>query len=95
MSIEKRIFLFLLIFLWPALFTCFGQIQENPVQWKTTIEKGKGDTLLVSLTATIKEGWHINSQFNAIQDWPLPTVFDFEKSNQYFTCRKSGRTSAS
>ncbi|MFI2744523.1 cytochrome c biogenesis protein CcdA [Zhouia sp. PK063] len=61
----------------------FGQIQENPVQWKATIEQGKGDTLLVNLKATIKEGWHINSQFNGIKNGPLPTVLNFENSDQY------------
>ncbi|RAV27771.1 hypothetical protein DN748_16705 [Sinomicrobium soli] len=75
--------------LFSMLFVClsfvkgFGQIQENPVRWETSIEEGKRDTLLVSLKATIKDGWHINSQFNAIKEGPLPTVFKFEKSQQY------------
>ncbi|WP_240723621.1 cytochrome c biogenesis protein CcdA [Flavobacterium sp. J27] len=71
-----------------SVFMSFGQIQENPVQWKTTIEQGKGDTLLVNLKATIKEGWHINSQFNAIPDGPLPTVFDFKNTDQYSVVNK-------
>ncbi len=83
MSKEKRIFLFSILLVCFSVFKSFAQIQENPVQWKTTIEKGKGDELLVHLKATIKDGWHINSQFNAIQEGPLPTVFEFEKSDQY------------
>lgn len=88
MSIEKRTILFSLCLVWFSVFKSFGQIQENPVQWKTTIEKGKGDTLLVNLKAIIKEGWHINSQFNGIENGPLPTVFEFEKSEQYTTVNR-------
>ncbi|MGS2741820.1 protein-disulfide reductase DsbD family protein [Sinomicrobium sp. M5D2P17] len=83
MSIEKRTVLFSIFLVCFSVFPCLGQIQENPVQWKTSIEKGKGDTLVVRLKATIQEGWHINSQFNGIQDGPLPTIFDFEKSDRY------------
>ncbi|WP_264537812.1 protein-disulfide reductase DsbD family protein [Flavobacterium sp. N1736] len=88
MSILKRIVPFTILFTWLSIFHCFGQIQENPVQWKINIEKGNSDTLLVNIKATIKKGWHINSQFNAIQDGPLPTVFDFEKSDQYTVAGK-------
>ncbi|MBT2623694.1 cytochrome c biogenesis protein CcdA, partial [Chryseobacterium sp. ISL-6] len=83
MSIQKKKILLSIFLVCFSVFTAFAQIQKNPVQWKTTIEKGKGDTLLVSLKASIKEGWHINSQFNGIKDGPLPTVFSFEKSDQY------------
>ncbi len=88
MSIKKRIVLFSIVCMCFSVFMSFGQIQENPVQWKTTIEQGKGDTLLVNLKATIKEGWHINSQFNAIPDGPLPTVFDFKNTDQYSVVNK-------
>ena len=83
MSIQKNKILLSIFLVCFSVFTAFAQIQENPVRWETTIEKGKGDTLLVSLKASIKEGWHINSQFNGIKDGPLPTVFNFEKSDQY------------
>lgn len=92
MSIAKRMFLFSVFFLCTAVLKCFGQIQQNPVKWKTAIEKWNGDTLLVNLKATIKEGWHINSQFNAIKDGPLPTVIIFEKSNQYVLVGKVAET---
>lgn len=75
--------LFSMLLLCLSLANVFGQIQENPVRWETSIAQGKGDTLLVRLKATIKDGWHINSQFNAIKDGPLPTVFKFENSDQY------------
>ncbi|KOP37406.1 DUF255 domain-containing protein [Flavobacterium sp. WLB] len=60
-----------------------AQIQENPVKWKSSIEQGSGDTLHLKFSAVIKKGWHINSQFNKIQDGPLPTSFHFEESDQY------------
>lgn len=60
-----------------------AQMQKNPVKWKSGIEQGNGDTLYVKFSAVIEAGWHINSQFNNIQDGPLPTSFDIEKSDQY------------
>jgi len=83
MSAMKRTIVFSILLVCLVFTKNYAQLQENPVGWKTSIQQGKGDTLLVNLTATIKEGWHINSQFNAIQNGPLPTVFDFEKSEQY------------
>ncbi len=83
LSIEKRTILFSMLLVCLSLTNVFGQIQKNPVHWETSIEEEQGDTLLINLKVTIKEGWHINSQFNAIKDGPLPTVFKFEKSEQY------------
>ena len=83
MSTLKKTIPFTLLFLCLSVFHCFGQIQENPVNWKATIKQGKSDTLLVNITATVKKGWHINSQFKSIQDGPLPTVFEFAKLGQY------------
>jgi len=83
MHLFKRAFFFALALLWLSIPESFGQVQQDPVQWKMAIEKGIGDTLIVTLKANIAEGWHINSQFDAIPDGPLPTVFDFKKSNQY------------
>lgn len=83
MSEMKRIIVFSILLVCFVFTKNYAQLQENPVRWKASIQQGKGDTLLVNLTAAIKEGWHINSQFNAIQNGPLPTVFDFEKSKQY------------
>ncbi|MDR3025033.1 MAG: thioredoxin family protein [Chryseobacterium sp.] len=60
-----------------------AQIQKTPVKWKAMIEQESGDTLNVKFSATIEKGWHINSQFNKVQDGPLPTVFDVSKSDQY------------
>lgn len=83
MSIQKNRILLSIFLVCFSLLTAFAQIQENPVRWETSIEKGKEDTLLVSLKASIKEGWHINSQFNGVKEGPLPTVFKIEKSDQY------------
>ncbi|WP_433902736.1 protein-disulfide reductase DsbD family protein [Sphingobacterium puteale] len=60
-----------------------AQIQENPVKWKSSIEKVRGDTLQVRFQATIEKGWHINSQFNKVVDGPLPTLFNIASSEQY------------
>lgn len=83
MSAMKRAFLFSVLLVCLSVISGFGQIQQDPVAWKATIAKGGGDTLIVSLSAEIKEGWHINSQFNAIKDGPLPTAFVFERSSSY------------
>lgn len=79
----KRAFLFSVLLVCLSVTGGFGQIQQDPVAWKATIAKGVGDTLIVSLSAEIREGWHINSQFNAIKDGPLPTAFVFERSSDY------------
>ncbi|RUT72428.1 thiol:disulfide interchange protein [Flavobacterium cupreum] len=88
MSTLKKVIPVTILLVCLSVFHCFGQIQENPVKWKINIERGSTDTLLVSLKATIKKGWHINSQFKAIHDGPLPTVFDFGKSDQYILAGK-------
>jgi len=88
MSTLKKAIPLALLLICLSVFHCFGQIQENPVKWKINIEKGNSDTLLINIKATIKKGWHINSQFKAIQDGPLPTVFEFAKSDQFSLAEK-------
>jgi|GEM_PF-3673142 len=83
----KGIFLIFIISFF-ANGSIYAQIQENPVQWKSSIEQGSGDTLHVKFYAIIKTGWHINSQFNRIEDGPLPTSFAFEKSDHYILTGK-------
>lgn len=83
----KGIFLILIISFF-ANGSMYAQIQENPVQWKSSVEQGSGDTLHLKFSAVIKTGWHINSQFNRIEDGPLPTSFAFEKSDQYILTGK-------
>ncbi|ASK28842.1 hypothetical protein CEY12_01400 [Chryseobacterium sp. T16E-39] len=60
-----------------------AQIKDNPVKWKSSIEQLTGDTLQIKFTAMIEKGWHINSQFNKMNDGPLPTTFDISASEQY------------
>lgn len=72
-----------LLVLWSFLLmgTVFGQIQENPVKWSYQL-KQKGAEAELIFTATIEDGWHIYSQFTP-DGGPVPTAFDFEKSENY------------
>ncbi|MDR0619982.1 MAG: thioredoxin family protein [Bacteroidales bacterium] len=55
---------------------------KNPVKWKYTVEQSSGDEAFLVFTATVNKGWHLYSQFLEAGG-PLPTVFNFETSNDF------------
>ena len=58
-----------------------SQILE-PVVWKITSKKIDNNTIELIFDATIDKGYHLYS-LTIPDDGPLPTVFTFEKSNNY------------
>lgn len=59
----------------------FSQLQ-NPVHWKYAVKDlGNNESELV-FTAKLDAGWHLYSQ-HTDENGPLPTVFNFNKSNDY------------
>lgn len=67
------------------IFLCliFSGIAEaqilNPVGWTVTSKRIKGNVYEVHLKATIKNGWHIYSQYTP-EGGPLPTSVAFTKN---------------
>ena len=59
----------------------FSQIHD-PVKWSTSVEKVSDSEYDLIIQATIEEGWHLYSQ-NVPEDGPIPTSFNFEKTNDY------------
>lgn len=55
---------------------------ENHVQWQSEAEwQANSDTIEVRINAKIDEGWHLYSQNLESDEGPLPTVFQFNKSD--------------
>ncbi|MDJ1503741.1 protein-disulfide reductase DsbD family protein [Xanthocytophaga agilis] len=72
---------FLLFFFLVAYGWCQAQI-ERPVTWEFTAKATSAQEATLTFTATIKEGWHVYSQF--IEDGgPVPTSFTFTPSKDY------------
>lgn len=71
--------------IFPLLFLLFvgnhlrAQVIKNPVDWTVTTKKIADKTYEVRLTATMKKGWHIYSQFTP-DGGPLPTVISLSKN---------------
>jgi thiol:disulfide interchange protein DsbD len=81
--------LFLFIF---AIFlsqTASSQIFE-PVKWQTSVEKVSDSEYDLISKATIDEGWHLYSQNVPDDDGPLPTNFNYTKTDSY---ELTGKTS--
>jgi thiol:disulfide interchange protein len=74
---------FLLLFVFITLSIC-GQLvaQKQYVSWTYSQKKISADEFELIFKATIEPGWHLYSQIEA-KDGPLPTLFEFEKSNDY------------
>lgn len=53
-----------------------------PVKWTTTVEKISDTEYDLLVNAAIDSGYHLYSQ-KVYDDGPLPTVFIFEKSNDF------------
>lgn len=68
--------LFLLInLLWAG--TGVAQIDSEPVQWETSIERPSARQVTLRFNARIAKGWHLYS-LTEFLDGPLPTEFTFE-----------------
>ncbi len=59
----------------------YSQILE-PVKWTTEAKKISDTEYDLIINATIEPNYHLYSQ-NVPDDGPLPTIFIFEKSNNY------------
>ncbi|MHC5354022.1 protein-disulfide reductase DsbD family protein [Myroides sp. LJL115] len=51
-----------------------AQMFENPSVWKSSIEKKSDTEYIITWNATVKEGWHIYSQYTP-EGGPLPLEF--------------------
>ena len=69
----KKLILFLLTCL-PIM--AMAQTEEEPVRWKTSIDRISKDAVVLQFDATIAEKWHLYSLEEFI-DGPLPTEFTF------------------
>lgn len=57
----------------------FAQVVKSPVDWVVTTKKIADKTYEIKLTATMKNGWHIYSQFTP-EGGPLPTVISLSNN---------------
>jgi thiol:disulfide interchange protein DsbD len=57
--------------------------QDAPVHFKFSTKKVSDCEYDLQYHATIDQGWHIYSLVKETEDGPNPTVFNFEKSNDY------------
>ncbi|HEY6160927.1 MAG TPA: thioredoxin family protein [Bacteroidia bacterium] len=69
--------LFLFVFALPV----WGQIQ-HPVKWTFSVTRTCDEEALLFLKAKIEPGWHLYSQ-KVVEDGPIPTSFQFDKSPDY------------
>lgn len=73
-------FLILLTVLWTTF--AFSQM-ENPVKWKTNVEKVNDSTYNLVMKATIEKGWHMYSQYTA-EGGSLPIEITSEQADKDF-----------
>ncbi len=62
-------------------FATYAQI-EKPVTWSYAAKKTSATEAVVYLKATIKDGWHLYSQF-VKEGGPVKTTITFDKSSAY------------
>ena len=74
----KKIFLLFLI----VAFKLSTVAQKQYVTWKFSLKKIKSDEYMMIFKAKIEPTWHLYSQIET-PDGPLPTLFEFEKSNDF------------
>jgi thiol:disulfide interchange protein len=72
--------LILLTLLWTTF--AFSQM-ENPVKWKTNVEKVNDSTYNLVMKATIEKGWHMYSQHTA-ENGSLPIEITSEQADKDF-----------
>ena len=71
----KNLFLIAFLFL---TFTSFSQTEENPVVWKTSVEKISDTEYNLIFTGSILKKWYVFSQYNP-EDASLPMVISIPK----------------
>ncbi len=71
----KNLFLIAILFL---TFTSFSQTEDNPVIWKTSVEKISDTEYNLIFTGSILEKWYVFSQYNP-EDASLPMVISIPK----------------
>lgn len=74
MKITIHLFRVLIIF---SFITSTAQVFD-PVSWTTSLETNEKEEVVLVSTATIKEGWHLYSQFIE-EGGPIPTTFFYSK----------------
>jgi len=74
MKIAIHLFRVLIIF---SFITSTAQVFD-PVSWTTSLETNEKEEVVLVSTATIKEGWHLYSQFIE-EGGPIPTTFSYSK----------------
>lgn len=66
------------------LYSVFAYSQvHDPVKWETSVTRLASDTAVVSLNASIEDGWHIYSQSQTIKNGPIATSFSFKPDESY------------
>lgn len=71
----------ILFFLLISLHKVSAQTSASIVSWKYSVVEKDG-VKQIKMDATIKEGWHLYSQF-LVGDGPIPTTFNFVESKNY------------
>lgn len=77
----KKLLSFLLLVF--AFFSANAQVQD-PVKWKSKIEKISDTEYKIILNGTIEEGWHMYSQ-NTPDGGALPTEFNYKNAEGNYT----------
>jgi thiol:disulfide interchange protein DsbD len=75
----KRLMIILLVLI--SIQKISAQTSSSITTWKYTVAEVDGKKQL-QFHATIKEGWHLYSQF-LVGDGPVPTTFNFNESKNY------------
>ena len=71
-----------LLFLFLGLFSVVLAQQPSPVKWTFAVKQSGSETELL-LTATIKSGFHVYSQYIDPEAGPIPTTFTFTPGKEF------------
>lgn len=73
----------ILLALWGLVFvSALSFAQENPVKWKCSVKRLKGNEAELVIKANVGGGYHLYSQFME-EGGPMPTTFYFPKSEKF------------
>ena len=86
---KKLLFAYLLCF----SISVFAQTKENPVVWKTSIEKINDSIYDVTFKGAILENWYVFSQYNP-EDASLPMVISIPEGEMGFKLQGKATESA-
>lgn len=80
-------------YLLPLLLLTFVPIETSaqiyePVSWSFAAENIDGSTAEITFSAEIEEGWHVYALDLPSDEGPIPTQFEFEKSDEFTTSGK-------